>query len=146
MVHSTMADQDEIQTLFNAAMRLADQGRLEKALLTYGQVTERAPRLMEAWFNKAIVHERLWQGDEAIQCYLKAVDLAPTNVNASRSIGIHFFHKHQFSRARYWLGAIGDVPRIYGLQNWIYLIHAGHASKSPHRRPWSAAAHHCEGD
>ena len=51
---------------------------------------------------------------------------------------------------------IGDVPRIYGLQNWIYLIHTGHASKSPHRpvrrsfsedvRPWSAAPYHCEGD
>ncbi|CAB1059442.1 hypothetical protein D1BOALGB6SA_4204 [Olavius sp. associated proteobacterium Delta 1] len=41
---------------------------------------------------------------------------------------------------------VGDVPRIYGLQNWIYLIHVGHASKSPHRRPWSAAPYHCQGD
>ncbi|CAB1055555.1 hypothetical protein D1BOALGB6SA_288 [Olavius sp. associated proteobacterium Delta 1] len=41
-------------------------------------------------------------------------------------------------------------------KNWIYLILAGHASKSPHRpvrrsfsedlRPWRAAPYHCEGD
>jgi putative transposase len=50
----------------------------------------------------------------------------------------------------YWqngpVKAIGDVPRIYGLQNPNYLIPECHASKSPYRRPWSAAPYHCEGD
>jgi len=41
---------------------------------------------------------------------------------------------------------IGDVPRIYGLYIRVYLIHGCHASKNPHRRHYSPAPQHGEGE
>ncbi len=39
---------------------------------------------------------------------------------------------------------LGNVPRIYGLQNSRHLISELHASKSPYRHPRSPVPFHCE--
>lgn len=99
-----MQDVERINGLFTEAFACAKKGEAAKALQLYDEVTALAPGFRNAWFNKALLLEwTLKRPDEAIRCYLRAVDIQPTDLASTRSIGVLYYRSGEFGKARYWL-------------------------------------------
>ena len=89
--------------------------------MLYDQVTDLAPDLRAAWFNKAILYEhQLREPFEAIRCYLRAVDIEPTDIASTRSIGVLYYRNGHFKKARYWLEKLINWGERHHELTWMY--------------------------
>jgi hypothetical protein len=98
-----MSDDAQVKVLFEKAAGFARLGRLKEAREAYERVTDAEPRLFEAWFNKAICCEGLNDAEGAAECYSRALDLKPNQINATRGLGIMLCKAEHWRRALYWV-------------------------------------------
>jgi formylglycine-generating enzyme required for sulfatase activity len=98
-----MSDIVRIEEIFKKAYEFFQDGKYLEALNLYDEVTQLNPASHEAWFNKAVICEKINDKVRAIENYLKAVYILPTDLKATRGLGVLYFQQNQFGKARYWL-------------------------------------------
>ncbi len=69
----------KLKDLLNQAQSLYYKGNLSAAVLTYRKATQKAPRLLEAWLNGAVILETLGREKEAEKWYQKAASINPSS-------------------------------------------------------------------
>jgi tetratricopeptide (TPR) repeat protein len=81
--HADMADKWE---LFDRAVDLVGEGRLEDAVTTYRIAIEGDPEFADAWQGLALALNDLQRWDEAIEAAKKLCDLTPDDVLAHTTL------------------------------------------------------------
>jgi tetratricopeptide (TPR) repeat protein len=81
--HADMADKWE---LFDRAVDLVAEGKLEDAVATYRAAIEGDPEFADAWQGLALALNDLGRWDEAIEAAKKLCDLTPDDVLAHTTL------------------------------------------------------------
>ena len=92
---------DNYGTYYDLAMYLQDNGNPEKALEIYDTLDVKIPGSYQILFNKGYVNlVYLFDYDEAINCFDKALEINPKSVDALLNKGVAYEQKGDYKKAK----------------------------------------------
>ncbi len=89
----------KLKDLLSRAQSLYYEGNLSAAVQSYRKATQKAPRLLEAWLNGAVILETLGREKEAKKWYQKASNINPSS-DIETALGWCELRLHQLSSAQ----------------------------------------------
>jgi tetratricopeptide (TPR) repeat protein len=103
---------DNYATYYDLAMYLQDNGNPEKALEIYDTLDVKIPGNYQILFNKGYVNlVYLFDYDEAINCFDKALEINPKSVDALLNKGVAYEQKGDYRKAKsIYLQILKDNP------------------------------------
>lgn len=103
---------DNYATYYDLAMYLQDNGNPEKALEIYDTLDVKIPGNYQILFNKGYVNlVYLFDYDEAINCFDKALEINPKSVDALLNKGVVYEQKGDYRKAKsIYLQILKDNP------------------------------------
>lgn len=92
---------DNYATYYDLAMYLQDNGYPDKALEIYDTLEVKMPENYQIMFNKGYVNlVYLYEYDEAIECFDKALAINPNSIDALLNKGVAYEQKGDFRKAK----------------------------------------------
>jgi tetratricopeptide (TPR) repeat protein len=78
----------EVQSLFDAGLKLAGEGKHEEAIVEFKKALEKDPEQANIMGNMAESYAKINKNDEALEAYKKAVTVAPDNAALFTNMGV----------------------------------------------------------
>lgn len=110
-------DREVLDGLFDKGMSLFKAGEVGEALLVFESVSKRASNAPESWRMLGMCHCEMDNDKLAIECFKRAVEMDPFNIEALRDLGTSYVNELNSVRALETLRAwITHNPRYVGLE------------------------------
>jgi peroxin-5 len=109
-------EKQDVDSLFQKGMELFKEGEVNEAVLVFEAVVKQDADAVESWRMLGLCHCELDNDKVAIECFKRAVDIDPYNIEALRDLGTSYVNELNSIRALETLRAwITHNPRYVGL-------------------------------
>ncbi|KAA8499422.1 UDP-N-acetylglucosamine--peptide N-acetylglucosaminyltransferase [Porphyridium purpureum] len=123
-------------SLFNAAKRDAEQGKLDEALSKYSELAQSSPNFAGAYSNRGNVYVALKKYEEAVADYTRALELAPL---ASDSYVVLVNRGSVYAELNDFKRASADFSAALELRPDESLVYVNRATLLARQQKWTSA-------